>query len=52
MSYVKKNIYIYYINHEKKITVKHLNGSKFHLNRKGTSILLDTFAESISNTSQ
>ena len=24
--------------HEKKITGKHLNGSKLHLNRKGTSI--------------
>ena len=37
------------INHKKKITVKHLNESKLHLNRKGTSILLDTFVDSTSN---
>ena len=43
---------LYYINHEKKITVKHLNGSKLHLNKKGTSILLNTFIESISNALQ
>ena len=29
---------LYYINHDKKITVKHLNRSKLHLNKKGTSI--------------
>ena len=33
---------LYYINLEKKITVKHLNGSKLHLNKKG-SILSNTF---------
>ena len=45
---------LYYINHEKKIiTVKHLNGSKLHLNRKGTNILSpNTFLESISNALQ
>ena len=43
---------LYYINHEKKITVKHLNGSKIHLNRKSISILVDTFVESISSTVQ
>ena len=43
---------LYYINHEKKITVKHLNGSKLHLNKKGTSILSNTFVESISNALQ
>ena len=40
---------LYYIKHDKKITVKHLNGSKLHLNKKGTSILSNTFVESISN---
>ena len=30
------------------MTVKHLNGSKLHLNKKGTSILLNTFVEFIS----
>ena len=43
---------LYYINHEKKSTVKHLNGSKLHLDRKGASILLNTFVESISNALQ
>ena len=44
-----KEKYLYYINHEKKITVKHLIGYKLHLNRKCTSILSNTFVESISN---
>ena len=43
---------IYYINHENKITVKHLNESKLDLNKKGTSILSNTFVESISNALQ
>ena len=43
---------LHYINHEKKITVKYLNGSKLHLNKKDTSILSNTFVESISNTLQ
>ena len=47
----KKNN-LYYINHDKKITVKHLKGSKLHLNKKGTSILSHTFVESISNALQ
>ena len=34
---------LYYINHEKKIIVKHLSGSKLYLNEKGTSILSNTF---------
>ena len=41
--YKEKNLY--YINHEKRITVKLLNGSKLHLNKKGTSILSNTFVE-------
>ena len=48
--YKEKNLY--YINHDKKITVKHLNGSKLHMNKKGTSILSNTFVESISNALQ
>ena len=43
---------LYYINHEKKIIVKQLSGSKLHLNRKGTKILSNTFVESISNALQ
>lgn len=35
------------VNNEKKIN--HFNGSKLHLNRKGTSILSNTFVESLSN---
>ena len=34
------------------MTVKHLNGSKLHLKRKSTSILSNTFVESISNALQ
>ena len=48
----KKKKKTYYINHDKKITVKHLNGSKLHLNKKGTSILSNTFLEYISNALQ
>ena len=47
--YKEKNLYI---NHEKKITVKHLNGSKLNLNKKCTSILSNTFVVSISNALQ
>ena len=43
---------IYYVNHEKKITDKQLNGSKLHLNKNGTSILWNTFIESIPNALQ
>ena len=43
---------LYHINHEKKTTVKHLNGSKLHLNRKDTNILSNTFVEFISNALQ
>ena len=44
-----KEKYIYYINHEKKVTLKHLKGSKLHLKKKGASILSYTFVESMSN---
>ena len=43
---------LYNIKHDKKITIKHLNGSKLLLNKKGTSILWNTFVESISNALQ
>ena len=33
----------------KTITIRHLNGSKLHLNKRGTEILLNIFIESISN---
>ena len=32
------------------ITEKHLNGSKLHLNKRGTVILSNTFTEAISNS--
>ena len=47
-----KEKHLYYINHEKKVTVKHLNGSRLHLNKKGTSILSNTFVKSLSNALQ
>ena len=49
---LRKEKNLYYTNHDKKITVKHLNGSKLHLNKKGTSILSNTFVGSISNALQ
>ena len=48
--YKQKNLY--FINHDKKTTVKHLNGSELHQKKKGTSILSNTFVESISNALQ
>ena len=48
--YNQKNLH--FINHDKKTTVKHLNRSKLHQNKKGTSILSNTFVESISNALQ
>ena len=38
------------ISHENIITEKHLNGSKLHLNKRGTTILSNTFMEAISNS--
>ena len=35
--------------HDKTMTNRHLNGSKLHLNKRGTEILSNTFTESISN---
>ena len=35
--------------HDKTMTNRHLNGSKLHLNKRGTEILSNTFIESISN---
>ena len=43
---------LYHGLHEKKITDKHLNGSKLHLNKNGTSILWNTLVESVSNALQ
>ena len=37
------------ISYENIITEKHLNGSKLHLNKRGTVILSNTFTEAISN---
>ena len=43
----RKNINI--IDHENIITVRHLNGSKLHLNLKGNKVLTEKFAEAGSN---
>ena len=40
---------IFLIQHDKTIATRHLNGSKLHLNKRGTEILSNTFTESISN---
>ena len=40
---------IYFINHGNAITVRHLNASKLHLNKRGTQVLSNQFAEAISN---
>ena len=38
-----------YIDHSNSINTRHLNGSKLHLNIKGTKILFSNFVEDISN---
>ena len=38
------------ITHDNITTEKHLNGSKLHLNKRGTVILSNTFTEAISNS--
>ena len=38
------------INHDNTITEKHLNGSRLHLNKRGTAILSNNFSEAISNS--
>ena len=38
-----------FINHGNAITVRHLNASKLHLNKRGTQVLSNQFAEAISN---
>ena len=38
------------VSHENIITEKHLNGTKLHLNKRGTTILFNTFVEVISNS--
>ena len=43
---MEKNIF--FIDHYKKIKASHLNSSKIHLNKKGDSILSNTFAQHIS----
>ena len=37
------------LNHDKTITVRYLNASVLHLNKKGTQVLSYVFAEAISN---
>ena len=40
------------INHENTNTERHLNGSRLHLNKRGTTILSNNFTEAISNSIQ
>ena len=40
---------LHYIDHRNSINTRHLNGSKLHLNKKGTKILFGNFVEAISN---
>ena len=40
-----------YINHENTITERHSNGSKLHLNKRGTTIS-NNFTETISDSIQ
>ena len=40
---------LHYIDHSNSIDTRHLNGSKLHLNVKGTKILFSNFVEAISN---
>ena len=40
---------IYFINHAKNILPQHLNKSKSHLKRKGSSILTSNFAKALSH---
>ena len=40
---------IYFINHGKNILPQHLNKSKLHLNRKGSSILTSNFVKALSH---
>ena len=40
-----------FLNHRNTITVRHLNASKFRLNKRGTQVLSTVFAEAISNIS-
>ena len=40
---------LHYIYHRNSINTRHLNGSKLHLNVKGTKILFSNFVEAISN---
>ena len=39
----------HFINHGNTITVRHLNASKLHLNKRGTQLLSNQFPEAISN---
>ena len=40
---------LHFINHGNAITVRHLNASKHYLNKRGTQVLSNQFAEAISN---
>ena len=40
---------IHFINHGNPITVRYINASKLHLNKRGTQVLSNQFAEAISN---
>ena len=40
---------LHFLDHGNTITVRHLNASKFYLNKRGTQVLSNVFAEAISN---
>ena len=43
---LENNLFV--IDHGSTINTRHLNGSKLHLNKKGTRILFNNFKEAIS----
>ena len=50
--YLKDRCYeknLNYVNRRNAITVRHLNASKTHLNKRGTQVLSNQFAKAISN---
>ena len=45
----QKKLKIQFLDHGNTITVRNLNDSKLHLNKRGTQVLSNVFAEAISN---
>ena len=49
---IRKNKHHHYIDHEKSIKPQHLNKSRLHLNKRGTSVLSSNYIREISNVFQ